>query len=56
MKRLMIDQRIPRGERSGVPVVVDATGSILWVAGLSIDQPGALDPEGFVLEVVPVER
>lgn len=38
LKKLMIDGRIPRGERRSVPVLADATGRILWVAGIGPDR------------------
>jgi tRNA(Ile)-lysidine synthase len=31
-----VDRKIPRSERDRVPVVVDATGRIVWVAGLAL--------------------
>lgn len=34
LKRLFNDRRVPRGARGRVPVLVDAHGRVLWVAGL----------------------
>jgi tRNA(Ile)-lysidine synthase len=33
---LMVDRKVPRAERDRVPIVVDADGRIVWVAGLAI--------------------
>lgn len=33
---LLIDRKIPRAERDGVPVVVDRDGRVIWVAGVEI--------------------
>jgi len=34
LKKLMIDRRVPLSERAGLPVLADAQGSVVWVAGL----------------------
>ena len=34
LKKLMIERRVPLAERSGRPVLVDADGTVAWVAGL----------------------
>ncbi len=39
LKRLMIDRRVPRGERASRPVIADASGAVVWAAGLSGDRP-----------------
>ena len=36
VKDLLIDRKIPRDARDEVPIVVDASGRILWVAGVEI--------------------
>jgi tRNA(Ile)-lysidine synthase len=36
LKKLFNERRVPVGERSRVPVLVDAHGSVLWVAGLAV--------------------
>ena len=33
---LFVDRKVPRAERGRVPIVVDATGRILWVAGVAV--------------------
>jgi tRNA(Ile)-lysidine synthase len=35
LQDLLVDRKIPRAERDRVPVVVDAKGHIVWVAGLA---------------------
>jgi tRNA(Ile)-lysidine synthase len=35
LQDLLVDRKVPRNERDRVPVVVDATGRIVWVAGLA---------------------
>jgi tRNA(Ile)-lysidine synthase len=35
---LLVDRKVPRGERDRVPIVVDQAGHIVWVAGHAIDQ------------------
>ncbi|MDR0787594.1 MAG: tRNA lysidine(34) synthetase TilS [Gemmatimonadota bacterium] len=34
VKKLLIDRRVPGGERARLPVLVDAAGTILWIAGI----------------------
>jgi tRNA(Ile)-lysidine synthase len=36
LQDLFVDRKIPRSERDQVPVVVDDSGQIVWVAGVSI--------------------
>ena len=35
---LLVDRKVPRGERDQVPIVVDQAGHIVWVAGHAIDR------------------
>jgi tRNA(Ile)-lysidine synthase len=35
LKRLLIDRRIPAGERPRLPVLVSGSGAVLWVAGVA---------------------
>jgi hypothetical protein len=32
----MVDRKVPRAERDKVPIVVDAEGRIVWVAGVAM--------------------
>jgi tRNA(Ile)-lysidine synthase len=36
LQDVFVDRKVPRGERDRVPIVVDAEGRIVWVAGLGI--------------------
>jgi tRNA(Ile)-lysidine synthase len=49
LKKLMIERRIPRLERSRRPVLVDAAGNVLWVAGVTLARASA--PTGPILEL-----
>jgi tRNA(Ile)-lysidine synthase len=47
---LMVDRKIPRDTRDSVPIVVDATGRIVWVAGVAVaDECRVTAPEAGVL-------
>jgi tRNA(Ile)-lysidine synthase len=35
VKKLLLEARIPRMERSAVPLVVDALGRVLWIPGVA---------------------
>jgi tRNA(Ile)-lysidine synthase len=36
LKDVLIDRRLPRSERDALPIVIDASGRIVWVAGVTI--------------------
>jgi tRNA(Ile)-lysidine synthase len=36
LQDLLVDRKVPRDERDRVPIVVDASGRIVWVVGLAI--------------------
>jgi tRNA(Ile)-lysidine synthetase-like protein len=36
LKKLLLEERIPRSHRGTIPVVVDADGAVVWVAGLAV--------------------
>ena len=36
LQDVFVDRKVPRNERDRVPIVVDASGRIVWVAGLTI--------------------
>lgn len=36
LKKLFNEQRIPAGERARVPVLVDSSDRVLWVAGVAV--------------------
>jgi tRNA(Ile)-lysidine synthase len=37
LKKLFLEERIPRSRRATLPVLTDATGRVLWVAGIERD-------------------
>jgi tRNA(Ile)-lysidine synthase len=39
VKKLLLEARIPRMERSAVPLVVDALGRVLWIPGVARAEP-----------------
>ncbi len=45
MQDVLVDAKVPRPERDGVPLVCDATGRVLWVVGHARD-PIALSTPG----------
>jgi tRNA(Ile)-lysidine synthase len=38
LQDLLVDRKVPRDARDRVPIVVDAQGRIVWVAGVTIDE------------------
>jgi tRNA(Ile)-lysidine synthase len=36
LQDVLVDRKVPRAARDGVPIVVDAAGRIVWVAGVAI--------------------
>jgi tRNA(Ile)-lysidine synthase len=50
LQDLFVDRKIPRGQRHRVPVVEDAAGRILWVAGVAVAESGRVwTPEASVV-------
>jgi tRNA(Ile)-lysidine synthase len=46
LQDLFVDRKIPREDRDRVPIVVDATGRIVWVAGVAVaEECRATTPE-----------
>jgi tRNA(Ile)-lysidine synthase len=41
LQDLLVDRKVPRTARDRVPVVVDATGRIVWVVGHAVDADAA---------------
>ena len=39
LQDVLVDRKVPRTERDRVPLVVDATGQIVWVGGVEIAEP-----------------
>lgn len=58
VKELFRERRVGRSARRGTPVLADAEGRVLWVAGLAradVPRPGAGDPNAFEISVVDGE-
>ena len=50
LQDLFVDRKIPRAGRDRVPIVVDAAGRIVWVAGVTIaDEYRVTTPSGGVV-------
>jgi tRNA(Ile)-lysidine synthase len=50
LQDLFVDRKLPREERDLVPIVVDETDQIVWVAGYGIDESfRVMDPSEAVL-------
>jgi tRNA(Ile)-lysidine synthase len=43
---LLVDRKVPRADRDRVPVVTDAAGRLLWVAGHALDAEWAAPAVG----------
>jgi tRNA(Ile)-lysidine synthase len=53
LKKVFLEQRIPRERRRRLPLLVDAKGEVIWVAGMAADATGeASGGEAFVLQVL----
>lgn len=52
VKKLMIEERVPRGERSTRPVVVDSHGMVAWVAGSQRVAPVEPGTDTFVVDIL----
>lgn len=46
LAKLLMERRVPVSDRSGVPVVVNADGSVLWVPGRARSAAEPSDPDG----------
>jgi tRNA(Ile)-lysidine synthase len=45
VKEILIDRKIPRGDRWGRPVLCDANGAILWIPGVLRSAHAPVTPE-----------
>jgi tRNA(Ile)-lysidine synthase len=45
LQDLFTDRRVPRSLRGGLPLVVDGTGRIVWVAGVAVSDEFKITPE-----------
>ena len=58
LQDVLVDRKVPRAERDRVPIVVDAAGRIVWVAGLAVaEECRVTRPEAgmVILEMRPAE-
>jgi hypothetical protein len=56
LQDLFVDRKVPRGERDRTPVVLDATGRIVWVVGLALDEGAAAGEGADDVVVLNLER
>jgi tRNA(Ile)-lysidine synthase len=49
LQDLLVDRKVPRTERDRVPIVIDAAGRIVWVAGLAMAEEGRATAAGGVV-------
>lgn len=54
LKKLLLERRVPRARRARLPLLVDAKGEVIWVAGLEPRLPPSVPATGeeFVLRVL----
>lgn len=53
---LFVDRKVPRDERDAVPIVTDARGEIVWVAGHALAEPFGLNPLTTTVVVLSLRR
>jgi tRNA(Ile)-lysidine synthase len=53
---LFVDRKVPRDERDAVPIVIDASGEIVWVAGHALAEPFGPSPLTTTVVVLSVRR
>jgi tRNA(Ile)-lysidine synthetase-like protein len=56
LQDLFVDRKVPRGERDRTPVVLDATGRIVWVVGVALDEAAAAVEGADDVVVLNIER
>jgi tRNA(Ile)-lysidine synthase len=56
LQDLLVDRKIPRHERDRMPIVVDATGRIVWVGGLAMAEECRVTAPGTGVVVLKVHR
>jgi tRNA(Ile)-lysidine synthase len=57
LKELLINRKIPKKTRDSIPIVVDASGDIVWVGGVEISEKAALDRyDGEMMIILRLER
>ena len=53
---VFVDRKVPRDERDAVPIVTDARGEIVWVAGHALAEPFGLNPLTTTVVVLSLRR
>lgn len=53
---VFVDRKVPRDERARVPVVVDARGRIVWVAGHVVSEVARVTPRASAVVVLTLRR
>jgi tRNA(Ile)-lysidine synthase len=53
---VFVDRKVPRGERDRVPLVIDARGAIVWVAGHALAEPFRVTPRTRAVVVLTLRR
>jgi len=56
LQDVFVDRKVPRDDRSRVPVVVDAQGRIAWVAGHVVGEPFRVTPLSEAVVVLTLRR
>ena len=56
LQDLLVDRKVPRGERDRLPLVVDAAGRIVWVVGLTMAEECRVTAPGTSVVVLKVRR
>ena len=56
LQDLFVDRKVPRDERVRVPIVVDAAGRIVWVAGHVVGEPFRVTPHSDGVVVLTLRR
>jgi tRNA(Ile)-lysidine synthase len=56
LQDVFVDRKIPRHERDLVPIVVDATGRIIWVGGVTVAEECRVTAPGGGVVVLKVHR
>ncbi len=52
LKKVFVERRVGRGRRAGVPVLVDATGRVLWVVDVARAAGARPRPDGGAFQIV----
>lgn len=53
---VFVDRKVPRDERDAVPIVTDARGEIVWVAGHALAEPFGLSPLTTTVVILSLRR